>query len=140
MQRQSKRIQATRHLLGLALIGFVLWLAASGWLPVATAGAASGGMRHGDPQARLAHLQTELNLTDAQVDQIRPILEAQTAKARELMVRHRGQDRRTLRTEMQALRDETRTALADVVSAEQLAQWEALVDNRRRNFRHGRDR
>ncbi|MGD9098020.1 MAG: hypothetical protein PVF97_08020 [Desulfobacterales bacterium] len=140
MQRQPKRIQAVRQLLGLALIGFVLWLAVIGWLPVATAGTAPGGMRHGDPEARLAHLQTELQLTDAQVDQIRPILETQSAKARELMDQYRGRDRRTLRSEMQKLREETRSALADVLTTEQMAQWETLVENRRRHFRRGRER
>ena len=39
---RSREVQTVRELLGLALIGFVLWLAAIGWLPVASANAVPG--------------------------------------------------------------------------------------------------
>ncbi len=42
MKTQSSHMLHIRQLLGLALIGIVLWLAAIGWLPVASAKAAPG--------------------------------------------------------------------------------------------------
>ena len=50
------------QLLGLALIGFVLWLAAIGWILVTPANAAPGEQRHGNPEKRLARMQPQLNL------------------------------------------------------------------------------
>ena len=63
---RSPQIQTVCELLGLAVIGFVLWLAAIGWLPVSSASAAPDRPRHDNPQNRLARMQTPLNLTDDQ--------------------------------------------------------------------------
>ncbi len=63
---RSLHILHIRQLLGLALIGFVLWLAAIGWLLVTPAQAAPGEQRHGNPEKRLACMQTQLNLTPEQ--------------------------------------------------------------------------
>ena len=59
---RSPHILHLRQLLGLALIGFVLWLAAIGWLLVTPAQAAPGEQRHGSSEKRLARMQTQLNL------------------------------------------------------------------------------
>ena len=39
---QPREVQIVRELAGLALIGFALWLAAIGWLPVSSANVAPG--------------------------------------------------------------------------------------------------
>jgi hypothetical protein len=73
MKRQSTRIQAARQLLGLALIGFVLWLAAIGWLPAAATGTARGGMSPGVPEAHLAQGPSALSSANGQGDRIGPV-------------------------------------------------------------------
>ncbi len=54
------------------------------------------------------HLQTELALSDDQVEQLRPILEAQREKQREVFAdgSFRG-DRRAMRERMMEIREET---------------------------------
>lgn len=129
---RSPHILHLRQLLGLALIGFVLWLAAIGWILVTPVHAAPGEQRHGNPEKRLARMQTQLNLTPEQVDRIRPTLEDQAAKRLHLREKYRGQDRRVMRAERRALREETDTALAAVLTADQMAAWQKLREERRR--------
>ncbi len=134
----SPRLRTIGELLGLALIGFVLWLAAIGGLPVTAANAAPGGPHSSNPEQRLAQMQIKLDLTDEQMEQIRPILEDQAAKAQDIRNQYQGQDRRRMRAEMRELREETRTALSRVLTAEQLAKWQQLRDERQRKRQHGR--
>ena len=54
---RSPHLLHLRQLLGLALIGFVLWLAAIGWILVTPANAAPGEQRHGNPEKRQARMQ-----------------------------------------------------------------------------------
>ncbi len=138
MKTPPTSIQVVRELLGLALIGFVLWLAAIGWLSASSVFAFSEGPRAGGPEAQLARLQTQLNLTAEQVDQIRPILENLATKRRDLMADGHNQDRRLLRIEMQKLREETESALAAVLTADQTVQWQQLRENRRGRGFQGR--
>ena len=56
---RSPHILHLGQLLGLALIGFVLWLAAIGWLWIAPAKVVPAELRHGNPETRLAHMPTE---------------------------------------------------------------------------------
>ena len=134
----SPRLRNLRELLGLVLIGFVLWLAAIGWLPVSAASAAPGGPRSSTPEQRLAQMQIKLDLTDEQMEQIRPILAAQAAKAQDIRNHYQGQDRRRMRAEIRELREETRTALATVLTAEQLVKWQQLRDERQRKRQRSR--
>lgn len=138
LKTQSAQIRNLQQLLGLALIGLVLWLAAIGWLPLTSAHAAQGGPRHYDPAKRLAHMQTALNLTAEQVEQIRPILEDGAVERRAVFEKYHGQDRSRMRAEMQKLREETESALGAVLTAEQMAKWQLLRKNRRdqRRQRH----
>lgn len=126
----SPQSRTIHELLGLALIGFVLWLTAIGWLPVTTANAAQGGTQNRNPEQRLMRMQSHLDLTDEQVDRIRPILETHAAQARDLQEQYQGQDRRQKRVEMQALREETKTALAEILTEDQLAKWQQMKENR----------
>ena len=61
---QSRHVQTVRELLGLAVIGFVLWLAAIGWLPIAAANAPPGAEGHGEPEKRRARIPIQLKLAD----------------------------------------------------------------------------
>ena len=106
--RRSPHILHLRQLLGLAVIGFVLWLAAIGWLLVTPAQAAPGKQRHGNPEKRLARMQTQLNLPPEQIDRIRPILEDQAANRQRRRDKYRGQNRRAMPAARQALREERR--------------------------------
>lgn len=132
MNRKTRSPQGHtfRELLGLAVIGFVLWLAAIGWLPVTAANAAHGEPRNNNPEQRLARMQTHLDLTDEQMGRIRPILETQAAKARDIRQQFRGSDRYRMRAEMQALCAETETALAEILTEDQLARWPPFRENR----------
>ena len=128
---RSTEIQVVRELLGLAVIGFVLWLAAIGWLPVPSANAAPGAPRHGDPEESLARMQAQLNLTDDQVEQIRPILQNQSARRRALLERFYGKENGRMRVEMQKLWEVTRSDLAAVLTADQMAKWQQLREEHR---------
>ncbi len=72
--------QILRDLLALALIGFVLWLAAIGWLPVPSANAAPGASHHGKLEKRRVCMTVQLHLTDGQVDRVRPLPENHAAR------------------------------------------------------------
>ncbi len=126
------------QLLGLALIGFVLWLAAIGWLLVTPTQAAPGEQRHGSPEKRLARMQTQLDLTPEQIDRIRPILEDQAARRQRRREKYRGQDRRAMRSARRALREETQTALATVPTPDQMAARQKLREERRRERQNRR--
>jgi hypothetical protein len=65
---QTPQCRTFRELLGLAVIGFALWLAAIGWLPVTAANAAQGGHRNNHPEQRLARMQAHLDLTNQQME------------------------------------------------------------------------
>lgn len=69
MKAQSRQTQTVRQLLGLALVGVVLWLVAIGWLPVKAANAAPGAPPNDDPEKGRVRMQTQLNLTAEKVDQ-----------------------------------------------------------------------
>jgi hypothetical protein len=131
LKTQSPQSRIVQQLLGLVLIGLVLWLAAIGWLPVSSAHAGPEGQLRGDPEKQLAHLRTQLNLTAEQVDQIRPILEDEASRRRVLFKAYHGQDRRAMRTEMQKMREETEAALAAVLTEDQMAEWKQLRKSHR---------
>ncbi len=113
---RSPQIQTVCELLGLAVIGFVLWLVAIGWLPVSSASAAPDRPRHDDPQKRLARMHNQLNLTDDQTDRIRPMLEDLAARRQALFENDQDLDRRPKRMKMQRLRKETDAGPAAVLT------------------------
>ncbi len=84
---RSPHLLHLRQLIGLALIGFVLWLAAIGWLAVSPANAAPDGPHHGHAQIRLARMPTQLNPTPEQIDRIGPILAEEAAQHQRLRER-----------------------------------------------------
>lgn len=83
---------------------------------------------------RLAQLTTELDLTEEQVEQLKPIIEQQTKKQQELF-ENADADREKMRTEMTKLRDETDKAYSEVLSEEQMVKYMEL---RMQRMRRGR--
>ncbi|MFA5362949.1 MAG: hypothetical protein WC335_06895 [Candidatus Omnitrophota bacterium] len=71
----------------------------------------------------IAGMKADLNLSDQQVSQITPIMENEIKQMEAL----RGQegDREAGRTQMEAIRKETETMLAQYLTPEQLAKWKS---------------
>jgi Spy/CpxP family protein refolding chaperone len=93
------------------------------------AGAGGGGMRGRGPS--LDQLAKTLNLTDDQKTQVKPILDAQQQKMRDLM-----QDTTLSREDKMAKRktihDDTGAQLKPILTADQYAQWEKMGTRQRR--------
>lgn len=81
----------------------------------------------GQRREYLAQLTESLGLTEAQVEQLRPILAAQHAELRAL---RRGasvdSDRAALRESMQAIREKYQGQIAAVLTEEQKVKWAKL--------------
>jgi Spy/CpxP family protein refolding chaperone len=87
-----------------------------------------------DADQRLAQLTTQLDLDDAQVEQMRPIVEEQTKRQQALFESYSG-DRETMRAEMTKLRDETDEQFAEVLTEEQMNKYRELRQQRMRQGR-----
>ncbi len=87
-----------------------------------------------DADQRLAQLTEQLDLTNVQVKQLKPVIDQQTKKQQELF-ENAGDDRAKMRTEMTKLRDETDKAYAEVLSEEQMEKYMEL---RLQRMRRGR--
>ena len=82
---------------------------------------------------RIAVLSEKLQLTDDQIEQIRPVLEDQAQKRKEIFEAYSAQgngDRRALRNQMRTLREETRSQVMDYLNEEQIAKYEAWQQER----------
>jgi len=129
---QLRGIPVARSALTALFALFVLFLSAS---PVwAQQGPGPGGRRMMNADQRLAQLTTDLDLTDEQVEQLKPIIEKQTKKQQELF-ESADADRAQMRAEMTKLRDETDKAYAEVLSEEQMVKYMEL---RMQRMRRGR--
>ena len=95
---------------------------------------------------RVEAAKERLGLTDAQLDQIRPIIAASVEGQREVFAKYgiAGQgdvsglsfrEKRKLRNDVKALRKSTNEQLAQVLSEEQMRQYEALAEERRSALR-----
>ncbi len=103
-------------------------LAAGLFVPSMSAAPDEGGERKGPPPGageRIQKLKTELGLTDAQVEQLKPILreQMQAMKAIRDDESLTGQDKRT---ELQELRTAHQAKLATVLTPEQIAKLDEL--------------
>jgi len=87
-----------------------------------------------DADQRMAQLTTQLELNDAQVEQLRPIVEEQTKRQQALFDSYAG-DRETMRAEMTKLRDETDEQFAEVLSEAQMKKYRELRQQRMRQGR-----
>ena len=99
-------------------------------------------------RAQLQETEERLQLTDEQTETVRPILEEATRQRQAVLEKH-GVDlegtekadrpgRRTLRrmrNDLQEVNKETQRELEDVLTSEQMKQWEALQEERRAEMR-----
>lgn len=83
----------------------------------------------------VSQLQEQLNLTDEQVEQIRPIFEEEFEKREELFQKNRGQgpeSRKALDTEFQKLQEETEKQLEEIFTEEQMALYRKMLEERQK--------
>lgn len=75
---------------------------------------------------RLAAMKTELNLTQAQADAVKPIIEEYTAKRQQVRDDTKGQvsiDKNAILNRMEQLREEENRKLNQVLTPDQMKQW-----------------
>jgi hypothetical protein len=86
-----------------------------------------GGRRGPDPERMLAHLTEDLDLSEEQVELVRPILENQHEMMQEVFEDEslRG-DRAAMHEQMEAIREETELQLESVLTEEQMEQFREL--------------
>ena len=108
------------------------------------AAALAGPGGHGDPQAHIDRLATELGLDDYQAEQVGAILGEQREKYRALHRELRDQGVERGSDEARALREqaqtETRARLATVLTDEQLSDFDELRKQHKHKRHHKRTR
>jgi Spy/CpxP family protein refolding chaperone len=95
-----------------------------------------------EPGTRLEEYQQRLNLTPSQIEQIRPILEDEAAKLREIRSKHQGdtsrRGRRSLLRELRAVQQDAQTRIDPLLTPQQRAEWTKLRAERRDELRQMR--
>jgi len=76
----------------------------------------------------VAKMQSKLNLTQDQVTAVTPIIEKYISKHQELRqgVEDGTIERGDMRTQMKQLREDEKQELGQILSADQLSQWESM--------------
>ncbi|MFH1496430.1 MAG: Spy/CpxP family protein refolding chaperone [Verrucomicrobiota bacterium] len=108
-------------------------LAAALFVPVLSAEPSEGGERKGPPPGagqRIEKLKTELGLTDAQVDQLKPILREQM-QAMKALRDDESLARKEKRAKFDELRETHRAKLAAILTPEQAAKLDDLMKDRK---------
>lgn len=85
--------------------------------------------------------KVRLNLTEAQIPEVRNIMKAHLDKKQTLLEKSKGQDRsakRALRSEMQKLREDTEKCLAKVLSSEQLEAYKKYEEEQKETMKSER--
>lgn len=90
-----------------------------------------GGRRMLDADQRLTQLTDALDLTDEQVEDMKPIVEEQTRKQKELF-ESAGADRAAMREAMMQLMEETDAAYAEVLTEDQMTKYREMRQQRMR--------
>jgi len=93
-----------------------------------------GGRRMLSSDERLAQLTEQLDLTDEQAKQMKPIIEEQSKKQQEIFDSASG-DRETMRAEMMNLMEETDEQYAEVLTEEQMNTYRKMRQQRMRQGR-----
>jgi len=86
-----------------------------------------------DPAQKSARLQKELNLTDEQTKKVEDIITTQQKKAAEIR-----KDAQEVRDDAKALREETRKKMSDVLTPEQMKQYDAMKEKKMKNSKKGK--
>ncbi len=97
----------------------------------ADAGGKTAKTKRGGRQNQVELMKTELSLTDKQVVELKPVLEEQQKKMRE-MFQDRNTPREERRAKMQKLQEETNTKLKTILTSEQMEKWQKLQQERRK--------
>ena len=82
-------------------------------------------------------MKEQINLTDEQANQVKPIIESdiQQQQAIRDQAKSQGTDRETVKTQLQALRNDTESKLSQYLSQDQMTQWKDY--QRRREMLNG---
>lgn len=85
----------------------------------------------------ITKMKGELNLTDEQVSQIKPIIEneIQQQQAIKEQAKSQGTDRETVKSQLQTLRNDTESKLSQYLSQDKMTQWRD--DQKRRERLNG---
>lgn len=124
------------------LIWFITWLLLLSLLRAMPAMAYRGD-RMMEPDQVIANLRDRLDLTEEQMDQIRPIIEDQIEKRRQIFeeIKTQGrQGRKALKNEMRAIRSYTDNQLEGILTEQQMEEYRQMQDERRQQKRGGRSR
>lgn len=86
----------------------------------------------------VSQLQEQLNLTDEQVEQVRPIFEKEFEKREELFQKNRGQgqgpeSRKAVDEEFQKLQEETEKQLEKIFTEEQMTLYRKMLEERQKH-------
>ena len=133
MQQLALEISGARLFSG-ALTAFVVLFALGLVSTPALAQQGPGGRRMLSSDERLAQLTEQLDLTDEQVKQMKPIIDDQTKNQQELF-QNAGGDRETMRAEMMKLMEETDRQYAEVLTEEQMTKYREMRQQRMRQGR-----
>jgi hypothetical protein len=100
---------------------------------------AFGQPARGDAAKRIEELQRRLNLSAAQREQIRPILEDEAAKLTELRAKaqtaNSRRSRRNLPGELNKIQEDAQKRIEPILTPEQTAEWKKIREERRNEFR-----
>jgi hypothetical protein len=89
----------------------------------------------------VAKMQSKLNLTQDQVTAVTPIVEKYTSKREELKqsMEDGTADRDSMRSQMKQLKSDEAQELGQVLSADQVSQWEQMMSQRHHKQSSGND-
>lgn len=107
-------------------------LAAGLFVPILSAAPEEGAERKGPPPGageRIERLKEELGLTQAQLDQLKPVLREQMEAMKELR-QNEDLSREEKRAKFEELRKANRDKIAAILTPEQLAKFEELMKKR----------
>ncbi len=122
----NKKFTLTKTVLGIAfLIAFTCMQA--------SAANAFRRFKVADPEQVISDLTEELDLSDAQVEQIRPVIQNHAEKRNEIFDQYRSEGRsgrQEMRSQLETLREETQSELASVLTEEQMEKYKAYQEER----------
>ena len=128
--RQTSDSTRSRRTLTVLFASFALAVFAT----PAMAQQGQGGRRMLGADERLAQMTEQLDLTDEQVKQMKPIVEEQTKK-QEAIFENASGNRETMRAEMMKLMEETDEQYAEVLTEEQMNTYREIRQQRMRQGR-----
>jgi len=129
----SRLIQKIKQIQSL-LFGFVAIVFALALMAPCCASPPRQSIDSEAPEAVVAELKRDLELTDEQADLIYPIIERQTKRRNAILKEYRAKGRSArggMRLELEALQQESETQLAEILSESQMKAYRRLQEQRR---------